>query len=350
MDINFAGSVNSLSYGLCTSYFTQELSKLGNKVNLFPIGQAEETNEYIKPALINAQSSKYSEVSLRLFHQHLLYQRIGKGKHFGFPIFELDKFNGQEKDSILSCDELIVCSDWAKQVCLDNNIDIPISVIPLGVDREIFYESELPPTDEVWYYNIGKIETRKYHDLLPQAFYDAFYDSKYKVRLFLACNGHPSHYTEQEIKNFQNSFRGKLGDKVHFLPRFSSQKDVADLMRKCHCGIFPSRAEGWNLPLLETLSCGRHAVATNCTAHTQFLSAENSFLITADRKVPAIDGKWFDGRGNWHEPDYDDLVEQLRHSYKCIRASQKLNQHGVETAKIFTWENAAKKLVEVLCN
>ena len=301
MEIEFQCPINGLSYGICGSYFTQELSKLGNKVNLFPVGQAEETNEYIKPALINAQSSKYSEVSLRLFHQHLLYQRIGKGKHFGFPIFELDKFNGQEKDSITSCDELIVCSDWAKQVCLNDNIDIPISVVPLGVDREIFYESELPPTDEVWFFCGGKREIRKGYDLLPKAFDDAFYGGNYNVRLFILSDGHPSHYSDQEIKQWNNHFlSGKLKDKITIIPRQNSQKDVANIMRKCHCGISLSRAEGWNLPLLEMLSCGRYVVATNCTAHTQFLSAENAFLIKADKKVPAIDGKWFDGRGNWH--------------------------------------------------
>lgn len=349
MNISFSAAVNSLSYGYCTSYFIQELSKLGHRINLFPIGQPEQINEYIVPALNNAMSANYTEPVIRLFHQNLLHQRIGKGKHFGFPIFELDTFDQQEKNSINSCDELIVPSQWAKEVCINNGINIPIHVVPLGVDRDIFYDNELPLTDEICYFNIGKIEKRKGHDILPAAFNDAFSDPKYNVRLFLACNGHPAHYSEQEVEAFKKSFtETKLSNKIHFLPRFSSQKEVSDLIRKCHCGIFASRAEGWNLPLLETLSCGRYAVATYCTAHTEFLNDYNSFHVAAQNKVPAIDGKWFNGKGNWHDIDYDHLVSTLRDSYHIIKERNCANLEGIKTGDKYTWKNASNKLLEVL--
>lgn len=344
--INLNCPINSLSYGYASSYILSELSILGYDIDLFPIGQIEFTNEHINRSLQNAENSQFNNKTIRIYHQNQLHHRVGNGEHIGFPIFELDTFNQQEKNSLLSCDRLLVCSDWAKNVCLDNHINIPIDVIPLGVDKSIFYPTDFSQMEEIWYFNIGKWEIRKGHDLIPKAFKDAFTDQK--VRLFMICNGSPYHYSKEEVERWQNSYKEVLGDKVHFIPRQNNHRDIAEIIRKCHCGIFPSRAEGWNLPLLETLACGRYAIATNCTAHTQFLSADNCFMITANKKVPAVDGKWFDGRGNWHEPNYDDLVSDLRYSYQYIKDNKKINEQGVETGKIFSWRNTAKSIINII--
>ena len=43
----------------------------------------------------------------------------------------------------------------------------------------------------------------------------------------------------------------KNGHKVRFIDRAKTQEEVYNIMAKVDCGIFPSRAEGWNLELLE---------------------------------------------------------------------------------------------------
>ena len=66
-------------------------------------------------------------------------------------------------------------------------------------------------------------------------------------------------------------------------------------MSKVDVGIFPSRAEGWNLEILELMSCGKHIITTNYSAHTEFCNKENALLVDIDELETAYDGKWFLG-------------------------------------------------------
>ena len=66
------------------------------------------------------------------------------------------------------------------------------------------------------------------------------------------------------------------------------QRDVAALMASADCGVFPSRAEGWNLEALEMLSMGKPVIATSCTAHNEYLTRDNARLIKIDGFEPAV--------------------------------------------------------------
>ena len=76
-------------------------------------------------------------------------------------------------------------------------------------------------------------------------------------------------------------------------------QQVYNIMSQVDCGVFPSRGEGWNLELLEMMSAGKHVVATDYSAHTEFCTKENSGLVSISDVEPAFDGKWFFGQGNW---------------------------------------------------
>ena len=64
-------------------------------------------------------------------------------------------------------------------------------------------------------------------------------------------------------------------------------------MAQTDCGIFPSRAEGWNLELLEMLACIKSVITTHYSAHTEFCDDVNSDLVEIKETELAYDGKWF---------------------------------------------------------
>ena len=68
-------------------------------------------------------------------------------------------------------------------------------------------------------------------------------------------------------------------------------------MSQTDCGVFPARAEGWNLELLEMMSCGKNVIATNYSSHTEFCNSENCMLVETTELEDAHDGKWFRGQG-----------------------------------------------------
>jgi hypothetical protein len=253
-------------------------------------------------------------------------------------------------------DGLCVCSKWASEIVLkDLGVQNAPSthVIPLGVDRNIFHENIGKPDDN-WttFINIGKWEYRKGHDKIIEAFNIAF-EPKDRVRLWM-MNGNPFIDCEK-TKSWQSLYKNsKMGDKVNFLPRVNKQEEVALIMSEADCGVFPSRAEGWNLELLEMMSMGKRVIATDYSAHTEFCNYTNCYLLPIENTERAKDDVFFDGKcgGHWAYLDenvVDKMACYMRDVYvKKNNGNLKINESGIETAKKFSWNSSTKKMMEIL--
>ena len=140
-----------------------------------------------------------------------------------------------------------------------------------------------------------------------------------------------------------------MGDQVEFLNRVKSHTEVADIIRAADCGVFPSRAEGWNLEALEMMSCGKHVIATDYSAHTEFCNEDNCHLIQVNELEEAYDGIWFKGQGRWAKIGKDQMeqtVEYFRFVHRQKQESGDINNTmGIETAKKFSWNNTADSII-----
>ena len=100
------------------------------------------------------------------------------------------------------------------------------------------------------------------------------------------------------------------------------------------------------------LSCGKYVIATNYSAHTEFLTKENAALLPINGIEPAYDGIWFHEQGNWAKIDENTkykLIDAMRNFHQTKQMGHlTLNDAGIETARKFTWENTAKEAIEGL--
>ena len=121
-------------------------------------------------------------------------------------------------------------------------------------------------------------------------------------------------------------------------------------MAQVDCGIFPSRAEGWNLELLEMMSCGKSVITTNYSAHTEFCDNENSYLVNIENEEDAEDGVFFRRNvGEWAsigQKQIQQFADHMRHVYE-LKQNNRLqgNSHGITTAKKFNWNYSAQKVM-----
>lgn len=366
--INLTCPINELSYGIVSRNILNSMVKLGVDVALWPIGDRHEApsdeHELIRTARNSAKIFDEFANSIRIWHQFDLAQHAGRGLKIGFPIFELDEFTTEELIHLRAMDRIAVCSDWAARI-VDDKLGRQISrVVPLGVDDLIFNEHVQPMSlgvspDATVFMNIGKWEVRKAHAELIRAFNQAFTMGD-NVVLILHCKN--IFATEQEENEWlQLAKTQPMGDRTHIInDRLASQRDLASLMAAADCGVFPSRAEGWNLPLAEMMRMGKHVIATNYSAHTEFVDPHNCSLIEIEKAEPADDGKWFhsfkpewDGRpGRWAAID-DDQIEQMVVYMRAIHKAKQegmlgVNKFGIETMKSFTWERSAKALLDIV--
>jgi len=357
MKLNLISPFNTVSYGYVGCYLFEELSKLLDvSAQCFPHKStfaAEPKFHYIQEAINGFDLNFHHDAPcLKIWHQFDMKNFAGKGPTIGFPIFELNKFTDVEKHNLQYPDHLIVCSQWAKETVLSNidRKEETVHVVPLGVDRQTFKGVPFINSGPTRFVNYGKWEVRKGHDVLIEAFNRAFTPDD-DVELFMSCeNVFLKPYEHQEWVDFY--INTELGSKVKFIKRQETQEEVYNTMTEMDCGVFPARAEGWNLELLEMMSCGKSVITTNCTGHTEFCNKNNSMLIDVSDMELAYDGKFFNGQGDWYclnDEHIDQLAEYMKKVHK-LKQENKLeqNKEGIQTAEEFTWKQAAEKIVKVL--
>tara|TARA_B100000963_G_scaffold241669_1_gene211437 strand:+ start:2475 stop:3533 length:1059 start_codon:yes stop_codon:yes gene_type:complete len=351
--INLIAPINTLGYGVAGYNILKELYKIDNSVSLYPISQPQDfEGEELYAAISNQERCLIDRPCVKIWHQNDLTTRVGNGKFIGFPIFELNKFNAKEITSLHHCNKIFVCSKWAKQIILQNTKfkDEDVHVVPLGVDNDIFSPSAVSGRQSTVFFNCGKWEKRKGHDILLECFNESFSEND-DVELWMMCD---NPFIGEGNKNWQDLYKNsELGSKIRIIPRQKTHQDVMSIMRQADCGVFPSRAEGWNLELLEMMAMGKNVIATNYSAHTEFCTPVNSRLINIDNLETAFDGVFFDGQcGMWAEiaqDQKDATIEYMRDVHTLKQDGQlALNENGIETGKQFSWKNSAQELINGL--
>lgn len=198
--------------------------------------------------------------------------------------------------------------------------------------------------------NNGKWEWRKGHDFLLQAFCNAFAPGDRFVLKLLSR----SYILSDEVNDsWARVFLGsRIGTRVELIPRVATQRDVAALLAGCDCGVYPSRAEGWNLGLLECMSLGLNVIATNYSAHTEFVDATNCWLVDVDETEPPPAGDLLWGTGSWGKLGPAQMEQMVHHLREVHRMKQEgrlgRNDAGIATASQFNWRRTVDAVLRAV--
>jgi glycosyltransferase involved in cell wall biosynthesis len=352
MDINIIAPINQLGYGIASTNIVLELMKMGHDVALWPIGGRVETlppnYRWISEAIRKQDKFKVDAPSLKIWHEFDMGESIGRGYRFGMTFFELDELSSRAKHHLASLDKIIVASKWAKSILGFPNVE----VVPLGVDRTIF-KPGWPTGMTTVFLSIGKWEIRKGHDVIIDAFCQAFNPTDPVELLVVSDNPFIS---EAENKAWETSYlNSSMGKRVKIVHRYDSQYAIAKIMQSADCGVFPSRAEAWNLELLEMMSCGKPVITTNYSGHSEYVTPANAMIVDIDGMETAYDGIFFKGDGGrWaglSVKSIDQIANYMLHVHNVKQGEGEAalyNEAGIETSKKFSWTNTATRLVEVL--
>ena len=357
MDINLIAPICNTGYGVVGLNLLLALERLGHVVCLYPRGRVEADQKYgnIIQRAIDRRIRPNLDAPAVTLSQHAepeLLLTMGRGLSCGFVIFELDTIEDDALYRFGALDRVFTCSDWGKRVLVDNGLaEERVRVVPLGVDGTLFADPpEIPERnhDDTIFFSTGKFEARKGYDFLSVVFDKAFTPDD-PVRLLLhAWNPFlDDEYNETWVNLFKNT---AMGERVLISKgRYETQNPLASLMAQADCGVFLSRAEGWNLGLLEMMALGKPVIATNYSGHTEFLNSDNCHLVEVPDVEPAQDGFSFQGQGNWGRLDVVQAEQAIRHMRQIheLKQSGKLapNTAGQETARRFSWDHAAEQLV-----
>ena len=356
MDINLLAPICRTGYGVVGLNLLVSLTRQGHRVALFPRGSVETPPEHaacVKAAHERQAFYNPDAPSVRLAQHFHLFEHVGRNLHCGFPIFELNRFVKAEVHHMRCMDRLLVCSHWAQGILLEHGLSQDqIRVVPLGVDTTVFSpETETVSSNEMKdtiFCSVGKFEKRKGQDILIEAFNLAFEPGDSVQLIVHGWNAMLDQAANQAwAERFKTS---KMGGAITVTAGpLTSQAEVAGLMRLADCGVFPARAEGWNLELLEMMALGKAVIATHYSGHTEFVRPDNCRLIPVGDLELAEDGMAFRSQGNWAKlgrEQVDSLVGHLREVHHQKQSGQlRRNEAGIAMAQKLSWDNTAQSLI-----
>lgn len=244
--------------------------------------------------------------------------------------------------------EVFVNSGWPESKCI---------VIPHGINPTDFSGQEvfkLQTTKSFKFLNISIPHRRKNLDLLIDAYYSTF-SNQDDVCLVLKSNFDKPKYTfEVDLEKILIEKQQKYLHRIGGLPQIEVVQDrldnMAALYRSCDVLISASSSEGFGLPFLEALACQRVVIAPRCTGQLDFLHDQNSLLVDVDEiPAPSELQYWTPSNGaTTYLPKFEALTAAMSTVYQNFDYYHKLHQNSsVLTVQKFTWENAAKKILEL---
>lgn len=204
-----------------------------------------------------------------------------------------------------------------------------ITVIYHGFDKEKFTPAKGEASDEIkklgdYIYFIGRLEAKKNITTLVKAFGKLRQQNK-ELTTKLVLAGRPGYLFEDiqdEINNLPEEIRKDV-----IRPGYIADEIMADYLKFAKVFAFPSKFEGFGMPLVEAMACGVPVVASNCTS------------------IPEICG---DAALLHKTEDSNELAEMLKKVLIQKELREDLIKKGFERVKIFDWEKSAKETFEVI--
>ena len=207
-----------------------------------------------------------------------------------------------------------------------------VTMVPLGVDPKVWYPTVRPEVGREFRFLIGGTGPRKGTDLAYKAFRTAFatWPEDGPVPTLIMKNPKAEPF---------------YGPNVEMITGHISDQAEVDLYATAHCYLQPSRGEGFGLQPLQALAQGCPTILTAAHGHDAF--AHLGIGIPATRSEAAY--FLYGDAGEWWEPDFDILVDQMRWVYSHYdQAVDRAALSATAVADMFTWEHTARRFIDAV--
>jgi len=292
------------------------------------------------------------------------YAEKGK-KNIAFTMFETSRI----PDKWVKClneyaDACFVPCVWNKQVFEDSGVKIPLYVVPPGVDKHTYEDSDaIQPIrvsnfeeKVIKFYSIFQWTERKNPEGLLKAYWSAF-SGREDVCLLLKTYGSDSSPQQQEalkqrIMQLKGQMRLKVYPKVVFIGSMLTKAEMLSLHRSGDCFVLPHRAEGFGLPHIEAMAMGNPVISTGFSGNMDFMNTENSYLLdyqmTPVCRMPWI--PYYEGDMMWAEPDLGQLINTMQEIYASLKAGDNIARDKGKLGRKyvldnFNWQVSARKFM-----
>ncbi|MGA2212206.1 MAG: glycosyltransferase [Bryobacteraceae bacterium] len=278
----------------------------------------------------------------------VLESNFGKYK-IGFTMLETDGIPAEWVRQANRMNEVWVPSSFNAWTFQKSGVSRPIFVIPLGIDPSYFNPklARYPLTGLYTFLSIFEWGERKTPEILLRAFSDEFRPDEPVVLICKTLNSDGDVDVHAQIDALD---LGSMATRIHLsLNQVLPTPQLGSLYRSADCFVLPTRGEGFGMPVIEAMACGLPVIATDWSAHCDFMNAENAYPLPVDRLVPAEAKCPYYQGFKWAEPSYYHLRRLMRHVFENqAEARAKGQRASHDMLQNWTWDHAAQKIVDRL--
>jgi glycosyltransferase involved in cell wall biosynthesis len=221
-------------------------------------------------------------------------------------------------EPLAGVDEVWVPSAYVRDMYVGDGVPADrVHVVPNGVDLDVYRPDgparRLADDRVCTFLFVGGTIYRKGIDVLLQAFEEAF-AGRDDVLLVIKDVGAGTFYSGMNVAD-ELRRRQAAGAPIEVLADDLDDAGLAALYRGCDVLVHPYRGEGFAMPVLEAMACGRPVLVTGGGPTDEFCPADASWRIPARREpvAPVLLGDLQAASEAWMlEPDRDALVRLLR--------------------------------------
>jgi glycosyltransferase involved in cell wall biosynthesis/Tfp pilus assembly protein PilF/predicted O-methyltransferase YrrM len=223
-----------------------------------------------------------------------------------------------------------------------------VVLMPPGVDPDLYRPGldplPLPTEKKIKLLFVGGTIPRKGFDVLLTAYRKAFTRAD-DVCLVVKDMGVGTFYQGQTAGDVIEQLRNDpKSPEIVYLTDDLPEKDLARLYSACDALVHPYRGEGYALPVLEAMACGKPVVVTAGGPTDEFVPSPAGWKIPA--RVTFFDQEKIGdmptaGRPWWLEPDADALVTILQAIVADAGERNKRGEAARRAALGWTWARSA---------
>ncbi len=233
--------------------------------------------------------------------------------------------------SLNKSDVITTVSEYSKQAISKHyGIDLSeIEVIPNGVG-DVYFDSYLPEVSKSLIHEkykakkyilyVSRIEPRKQQKLLLKAYSDL---QLYLDDIELVFIGHQS-IVDKELNELIESFPKEHAKKLHFLKNIPDD-DLLHFYKGAEVFVYPSSAEGFGIPPLESGALRIPTISSNATAMRDFTFFGEMHIEPELNKFKKAMGFFFKNTGYLSDSKLDKISQEIQVKYSWDNSVNKLH-------------------------
>ena len=265
-------------------------------------------------------------------------------------------------------DQIWVPNNDSKHYLEQDNINVPVRVIPHCFDTEKYTKKykdiSIPQAEGKFkFYYIGDMNDRKNLRSIIRCFHSEFDKSEpacliLKVRKFGLSSAQVGKLIDSILSEEKTKLRLHKNiseyTKDIVISDDINEENIYSLHQYSDCFICPSHGEAWSIPSFEAMAFGNTPICSNFGGPKDFIDHDDmntgkcidgifSVCQCSDAAFPDL----FTGKEYWLTPSEKDIKETMR-LYFTSKDKKQSRIAGLTRAKLFSYENIANKIVEVL--